>query len=358
MKKWMIVLLSVVTILVLLCGGFLYITKYKITGIDEKTSPDGAYTLFFQEVGEPDWPFGASHARLVLKKGDRTVSKIPFDIANDGKRLFPENWKVTWRDDAVEALVLGEEQKDVCYTVSFDGMVKAETLKEEKPDFSEEEPTENVFSETAEIDLSSLASVNEKDENVFSVSMEDFIAAYNGSYGRSHGKAYLTATTSEGWYRDSRFSPRFGYEATRSNFSEDRAILPMPTMTFYSSEREEIYEVRVTFDDHGYRESMAKKYKEIVSCLLQMACPTLTEDRIGDVFDDLYSLAYENFFGDHHLYGDPERPPLSRLLQSGNIGFYGFYGSGNIEICMIPLTPNALELLEAEGTLVEKIPDE
>ena len=40
-----------------------------MTTIDRSISPNGVYTLEFKSVGEPDWPFGDSHAQIILKKG-------------------------------------------------------------------------------------------------------------------------------------------------------------------------------------------------------------------------------------------------------------------------------------------------
>ena len=54
------------------------------------TSPDGEYKIVFQAVGEPDWPFGPSHARIVLKHNGDTVAKRRYDVANDGGVLHPD----------------------------------------------------------------------------------------------------------------------------------------------------------------------------------------------------------------------------------------------------------------------------
>ena len=131
----------------------------------------------------------------------------------------------------------------------------------------------------------------------------------------------------------------------------------MPTVSVYTSPDNEIFEIRITFDDHGYQERFYIQFRGLCSCLLKMACPELAEEEIVKVFEALYSLAYDSFFGNHHAYGDPARPPLSKLFCYENIGFYCFYGSGNIEICMIPLTALAMELLEKEGVEVQKIQD-
>ena len=128
MKKFFIVLLCVAAALSLLWGRFIYVTRYKITEIDAVTSPDGAYEIIFQAVGEPDWPFGYSHARIVLKEGKQTVTKYKFDVANDGGTLDPENWTVQWQDNCVQAVISGEEQRDARYMFYFDGIVDAEVL--------------------------------------------------------------------------------------------------------------------------------------------------------------------------------------------------------------------------------------
>ena len=205
------------------------------------------------------------------------------------------------------------------------------------------------------IDLSMLAAENERGQSVFDVSAAEWIESFNSVYRQYHGEDYLTKTDSEEWGCSSELSPRFGYEATRYKFSENKKAWSMPTVSVYSPDEDEIYEVRITFDDHGYRENYYIKYKGLCSCLLKMVCPELSEEETDEVFRQLYALAYDNFFGDHHWYGDPERPPLTVLLQRENVGFYCFYGSGNIELCMIPLTPTALELLEAEGTEIQTI---
>lgn len=94
----------------LICGWFVYETDYKIVNVDSSESPDGIHKLYFQQVGEPDWPFGYTHARLVLKTGRTTIGKYIFHIANDGANTSPEDWKVAWGWNRVSAVVSGKEQ--------------------------------------------------------------------------------------------------------------------------------------------------------------------------------------------------------------------------------------------------------
>ncbi len=108
-------------LIMILDGSFTYTTKYKIHDVASYTSPDGKYELLFQQVGDADWPFGHTHARLVLKDGSGTIDKCRFDIANDGGNASPDLCHVTWKDDHVEAVISGEEQDDAQYILEVNG---------------------------------------------------------------------------------------------------------------------------------------------------------------------------------------------------------------------------------------------
>jgi hypothetical protein len=104
---------------------FVYVTRYEITQVDVSTSPDGTYELYFQQEGDPEWPYGYTHAQLTLKKGSKTVTKYSFDIANDGANIHEDNWSVVWESDRVSVAVKGDEQPRRHYILYFDG--KTET---------------------------------------------------------------------------------------------------------------------------------------------------------------------------------------------------------------------------------------
>ncbi len=98
--------------LLILIGSVFYATRYRISDIDTATSQDGKHEIVFQAIGEPDWPFGYSHARIVLKRNGETVTKRKFDVANDGGVLHPENWSVRWEEYCVKVIISGDEQPD------------------------------------------------------------------------------------------------------------------------------------------------------------------------------------------------------------------------------------------------------
>lgn len=118
-------------IVIILAGSYTYTTEYKIHEVASYSSSDGTYELFFQQVGDPEWPFGNTHARLVLKADSRTIVKHSFDVANDGKYVHSDFCQVTWKADCVEAVISGEEQKDIRYILYFDG--KTDSIQLDTP---------------------------------------------------------------------------------------------------------------------------------------------------------------------------------------------------------------------------------
>ena len=198
--------------------------------------------------------------------------------------------------------------------------------------------------------LSELVTENENGQSVFAISLEDFIDRYNAVYRQRNGSDYLDSENADNWYRYNELSPCFGLESVRHQFTADKTVWPMPTISFYTEDQEEIFEIRMTFDDHGYQERFHQLFKELCICMEKTMLPELTEREAEELFEKLYSEAYANFYGNHAAYGDPVRPPLTAVTVCDRIGMYCFYGAGNIEICFIPLTENAISILKAEKT--------
>jgi len=119
------VLIAVIVILpfLLLIGGFQYRVNYAKTEVITSVSADGEHALTVYMIGEPDWPFGATHCRFDLRDGVKRTVKEPFSIHDDGVAASENNFAITWHEDHVEILVTASEQPDEICTIFFDGMV-------------------------------------------------------------------------------------------------------------------------------------------------------------------------------------------------------------------------------------------
>lgn len=118
-------LIAVILILpfLLLIGSFRYRVNFAKTEVVTSASDDGKHSLTVYMIGEPDWPFGATHCRFDLWDGSKRIAKEPFSIHEDGAAASENNFAITWQEDRVEILVTASEQPDELCTIYFDGMV-------------------------------------------------------------------------------------------------------------------------------------------------------------------------------------------------------------------------------------------
>ena len=121
-------LIIIIILFMVLVGGITYTIKYKIHDIDSKISPDNTHELILQQVGDPDWPFGSTHARVILKNSINTITKYKFDVHNDGANISKGSWSVDWNEYSVDCVVYGEEQSDQLYRIYYDGHVEYRSL--------------------------------------------------------------------------------------------------------------------------------------------------------------------------------------------------------------------------------------
>lgn len=119
-----------------LIGSFQYVTKYKYTDIDMQISPDERCRLILQMKGEPEWPFGSTHGRIIAEYDDKILKKLEFAIADDGAMLGKENWSVVWGVAGVQVTLKGSEQEDRVLQILYDGTEEFSGYRNEKWHFT------------------------------------------------------------------------------------------------------------------------------------------------------------------------------------------------------------------------------
>ncbi|MCQ2401789.1 MAG: hypothetical protein MJ059_07705 [Lachnospiraceae bacterium] len=130
MKKTILLMAaSILGLIVLLIGSLKYKISYARTEVLTAASENGVYELTAYMIGEPDFPFGATHCRFELKEGKKTITKYRFELHDDGCNASPGNFEIMWEDDAVLVHTTASEQEDQFYRLFFDG--RKETWQEE-----------------------------------------------------------------------------------------------------------------------------------------------------------------------------------------------------------------------------------
>ena len=84
-------------------------------------SPNGEYSLVFEQMGDPAWPFGPADVRLTLKNHTgKTIGRVSAQIFNDGGSAGKDNIaSISWNDDAVTVVLSACEMEDKDVSIAY-----------------------------------------------------------------------------------------------------------------------------------------------------------------------------------------------------------------------------------------------
>ena len=85
------------------------------------SSPNNEYSLIFEQMGDPQWPFGPTDIRLTLKNsGGKIIKRVSTQIHDDGTHAKEYNIKsISWNDDAVVIILRGSEMQDKEVSITY-----------------------------------------------------------------------------------------------------------------------------------------------------------------------------------------------------------------------------------------------
>ncbi|MCR5775391.1 MAG: hypothetical protein K6G42_09940 [Lachnospiraceae bacterium] len=120
--KTVLIILGAFVVLILLFGLMIkYEMSWRLSEVGREKSPDGRYNILFQSVGEADFPFGQSHAKVTVYDGKNEITSFREDISDDGAAFRPDNYSVEWTKYGVVITFKGSEQADKEVEVFYDG---------------------------------------------------------------------------------------------------------------------------------------------------------------------------------------------------------------------------------------------
>ncbi len=108
-KRILTIVLVVLVAAALAVGSIIYVRDYRKTKVF--TSQNGSSTMTVYMVGEPDFPYGKTECRLVLRTKGKDTVKEDFSVANDGAVVTEDNFTVEWNDNSVRLRVTGSEME-------------------------------------------------------------------------------------------------------------------------------------------------------------------------------------------------------------------------------------------------------
>ena len=192
---------------------------------------------------------------------------------------------------------------------------------------------------------------NADGEAEFLFSADDFEKSFDSVYRQSHDKNFFEPENCSD-YIDT--TPCFGYSARRLRFSAGENAGSAPSVSIYTANDGSVYEIILTFDDHGYSESLYKNYEEICRCALKTLLPGLPDEEICEIYQEVYAAAWNCFIGECFAAYDENRPETSAFFTVGKAGLYAYYGKGTLNIGAVPITKKALDSIKSAKINIKK----
>ena len=128
-KTGKIILLILSIVVALIIGGCLLVVAFWNRAfnfmlpkeIATYNSPDGEYSLVFEQMGDPAWPFGSTDVRLTLKEHNgKIIERVSTQIQDDGAKASEHNIaSISWNDDAVIVVLRASEMKDKEVSIAY-----------------------------------------------------------------------------------------------------------------------------------------------------------------------------------------------------------------------------------------------
>jgi len=84
-------------------------------------SPSGEYSLVFEQMGDPQWPFGPTDIRLTLKtQNGKIIERVSTQLHDDGTHASEGNVaSISWHDNEVVVILRASEMKDKEVSIAY-----------------------------------------------------------------------------------------------------------------------------------------------------------------------------------------------------------------------------------------------
>ena len=242
----------------------------------------------------------------------------------------------------------------VCLISSFAGCAAPPT-EPNPPQTNISQPTETDSPKSEQFVMPEIEiTENRTDELVFSVSMNDYIKAYNSLYREENGKDYLTPSNL--WqctiYDEAIHSP---HKTFYYYFTADERAFSLPTISVYvPSNGDYIQEITVNFDDHSYSPEMYELYESMCFYTLKAFFPELDDEQITELYKEANAMGDAQAFENREWYDRGVIPSV--LYHKDGIGVYPYFAIGQWQrLCIIPVTEETIADYAAKGTEIREI---
>ena len=196
---------------------------------------------------------------------------------------------------------------------------------------------------------------NREGEQVFTISIEDYIENYNSFYRRNNVRDFFSPVSE--WQYDRRETGiHSDHEMKFYYFQLDEKVYSLPTVAVYvPTNVDRIQEITVNFDQHSFTEYGFQLYKEMCCYTMKIFFPDLTDEERATICSEIISLGNQNILSSEEWYDKGAVPCV--LFHADGIGVYPYFAVGDWDrFCVIPVTEDILSNFTQKGVKIYEIP--
>ena len=218
------------------------------------------------------------------------------------------------------------------------------------------EPTNPLAEEAPIKELDVGMAAGDEGTLTFDITLDDFIASYNGYYWQEEGARYLLAA-SEWTQEQLERTVQSTEPATRYSYRVDEDTWTLPQLRVTVPEDSELVEeVTVCYDEHSFSSATYALFEEDCFYTLKTFFSDLDDAQLTEIVETVNQSAYDHTFLSSQQYrpGTAQLPVL--LYHRDGIGVFGYFAVGApVHFCIIPVDETLLADYAASGVDVREI---
>ena len=196
---------------------------------------------------------------------------------------------------------------------------------------------------------------NRENEQVFTISIEDYIECFNSFYRENNDRDFFSPVSQwQCYHRDTGIHS--DHEMKFYYFQLDEKVYSLPTVAVYvPTNADRIQEITVNFDEHSFTESGFQLYKEICRYTMNVFFPDLTDEERSTICSEIISLGSRDVLSSEEWYDTGTIPCV--LFHRDGIGIYPYFAVGDWDrFCVIPVTEDIVSSFTQKGVEIYEIP--
>ena len=218
------------------------------------------------------------------------------------------------------------------------------------------EPTNPLAEEAPIKELDVGMAAGDEGTLTFDITLDDFIASYNGYYWQDESVRYLLPAAE--WPQENLEQTVQSTEpATRYYYRADAEKWTLPQLRVTVPEGSgKVEEVAVCYDEHSYSEASYALFEKDCFYTLKTFFPELDDRALTEIVETVNQSSYDHTFLSSQQYrpGTAQLPPL--LYHRDGIAVFGYFAIGApVHFCVIPVDDESLANYAASGVEVREI---